>query len=87
MPQTSFIYGLRDMSSNGAFFQPSEAFAILGPRSRRVGVTDWEPVLSVLPMNWAMLTCLLGIDDQKTGGLSLWSQLLAPMSASAPFFP
>lgn len=59
------------MASNGAFLQTSEASATLSPKILTGGWHEWETEFSVLPMNWDTLTCLLGIDGQKPGGLSL----------------
>lgn len=59
------------MFSNGAFLQTSEAPATLPPKVLKGGWHERETEFSALPMNWDTLACLLGIDGQKTGGLSL----------------
>lgn len=84
MLQTLFTWGQAGKSSNGAFPPALRGLHHPVPQLLKGRWHVWEPAFSVLPNYWDILTCLLGRDGQKTGGLSPWPQPAA--GPSAPLF-
>lgn len=81
MLQTLFTWGQGGKSSNGAFPPALRGLHHPVPQLLKGRWHVWEPAFSVLPNYWDILTCLLGRDGQKTGGLS---RLLGPQLPSLP---